>query len=79
MASNLIKAAAGRAEEVRQQVEIALTKLPRSKGKRQVYLAPKPRAHSTSQNWPKGRRSYVTARASVCSASPMTRALLPMR
>jgi len=41
MASNLIQAAGGRAPEVRQQVEIALGKLPKVQGAGgQVYLAP---------------------------------------
>ena len=41
MASNLIQAAGGRAPEVRQQVEIALGKLPKVQGGGgQVYLAP---------------------------------------
>src|SRR6266567_8460789 len=41
MASNLIKSAGGRPEEARQQVEIALAKLPKVQGgSGQVYLAP---------------------------------------
>src|SRR5882724_1905619 len=64
MASNLIKAAAGRAEEVRQQVEIALTKLPKIQGgSGQVYLAPETaRAFEQAQELAKkGGDSYVTA------------------
>jgi ATP-dependent Clp protease ATP-binding subunit ClpB len=64
MASNLIKAAAGRAEEVRQQVEIALAKLPKIQGgSGQVYLAPETaRVFEQAQALAKkASDSYVTA------------------
>jgi ATP-dependent Clp protease ATP-binding subunit ClpB len=64
MASNLIKASAGRPEEVRQQIEIALAKLPKVQGgSGQVYLAPETaRAFDQAQELgKKAGDSYVTA------------------
>ena len=64
MASNLIKSAAGRPEEVRQQVDIALAKLPKVQGgSGQVYLAPETaRAFDQAQELAKkAGDSYVTA------------------
>ncbi|HYK78432.1 MAG TPA: ATP-dependent chaperone ClpB [Micropepsaceae bacterium] len=64
MASNLIKSAAGRPEEVRQQTEIALAKLPKVQGgSGQVYLAPATaRAFDQAQELAKkAGDSYVTA------------------
>jgi ATP-dependent Clp protease ATP-binding subunit ClpB len=64
MASNLIKSAGGRPEEVRQQVEIALAKLPKVQGgSGQVYLAPETaRTFEQAQELAKkASDSYVTA------------------
>src|SRR5438477_12038108 len=64
MASNLIKSAGGRPEEARQQVEIALAKLPKVQGgSGQVYLAPETaRAFDQAQELAKeGGGSYVRA------------------
>ncbi len=64
MASNLIKSAGGRPEEARQQVEIALAKLPKVQGgSGQVYLAPETaRAFDQAQELAKkAGDSYVTA------------------
>ncbi|HMI97817.1 MAG TPA: ATP-dependent chaperone ClpB [Micropepsaceae bacterium] len=64
MASNLIKSAGGRAEEVRQQVEIALAKLSKVQGgSGQVYLGPETaRAFDQAQELAKkAGDSYVTA------------------
>ena len=64
MAPNLIKAATGRTDEVRQQVEIALAKLPKVQGgSGQVYLAPETvRVFDQAQELAKkAGDSYVTA------------------
>jgi len=64
MASNLIQAAGGRAGEVRQQVEIALAKLPKVQGAGgQVYLAPEiARVFQQAQDLAKkAGDSFVTA------------------
>ena len=71
MASNLIKSAGGRPEEVRQQVEIALAKLPKVQGgSGQVYLAPETaRVFDQAQELAKkGRRFLRDGRASAASA-----------
>src|SRR5882672_2098234 len=64
MASNLIKAAGGRPEEARQQIEIALAKLAKVQGgSGQVYLAPETaRTFDQAQELAKiAGDSYVTA------------------
>ena len=64
MASNLIRSAGGRPEEVRQQVELALGKLPKVQGgSGQVYLAPETaRTFDQAQELAKkAGDSYVTA------------------
>src|SRR5258707_8704938 len=64
MASNLIKSAGGRPEEARQQVEMALAKLPKVQGgSGQVYLAPEAaRAFDQAQELAKkAGDSYATA------------------